>query len=130
MNAAEKARLAKEKEEQEKRQKQEEIRKKKQEDRERAQEFWAKIIETSWSWATILILAGMLIFGILMFCTPQFSVSFWIACIFGVLSIAQMIWGGVTNKMGDEKACGLFAMSMIAGFVYLLLVFARAIGIA
>ena len=130
MNAAEKARLAKEKEEQEKRQKQEEIRKKKQEEREQAKEFWGHVIASSWYWVTILILLGMLIFGILMFCTPQFSVSFWIACIFGVLSIAQMIWGGVTNKMGDEKACGLFAMSMIAGFVYLLLVFARAIGIA
>ena len=130
MNAAEKARLAKEKEAQEKRQKQEDIKKKKQEKRGRAQELLGKIIETSWYWATILILAGMLIFGVLMFCTPQFSVSFWFACIFGVLSIAQMIWGGATDKMGDEKACGLFAMSMIAGFVYLLLIFARAIGIA
>ena len=123
MNVAEKARLAKEKEEQEKN-------KKKEEKQAQIQAVWDKVIETSWYWATILILAGMLIFGILMFCTPQFSVSFWIACILGLLSIAQMIWGGVTDKMGDEKACGLFAMSMIAGFVYLLLVFVRAIGIA
>ena len=123
MNAAEKARLAKEKEEQEKN-------KKKEEKQAQIQAVWDKVLETSWYWATILILAGMLIFGILMFCTPQFSVSFWIACILGLLSIVQMIWGGVTDKMGDEKACGLFAMSMIAGFVYLLLVFVRAIGIA
>ena len=125
MNAAEKARLAKEKEEQARLQRIEEERKLKEERRQQKKQAAANF-RKKYGWKCLAI-SSFIVLGIgfiCIFATERFSVGFWVAVVAGVFSIVPARGGMnlvLSSKKDGEIALG--AITLIAPFVYLFVFF-------
>ena len=122
MNAAEKARLAKEKEEQARLKRIEEEKKLKEERRQQKKQAAAEFRKKhGWTCLAVSSFIALGIGLILIFTTERHSVGFWIAAVAGVFSIVTSKGGMdllLSSKKDGEIAMG--AISLIAPIVYTL----------